>query len=179
MYAKESDQVTFRKATYADLDLLKYWDTQPHVIACDPDEDWDWDNELQHDPRWRDQLVAMVDDEPIGFVQIIDPYREETQYWGKVEDNVRAIDIWIGEAKNLNKGYGTVMMHKAIRHCFTSDNVSHILIDPLKTNKAAQRFYQRLGFTFVEDRWFGDTCCSVYKLSRANAREILDSNKLV
>lgn len=42
------------------------------------------------------------------MLQIIDPYEEETHYWGPIKKNKRAIDIWIGEEKNLNKGYGTI-----------------------------------------------------------------------
>jgi aminoglycoside 6'-N-acetyltransferase len=34
----------------------------------------------------------------IGFVQIIDPAREESHYWGDAPGGLRAIDIWIGEA---------------------------------------------------------------------------------
>ncbi len=102
--------IELRKATANDLDLLRYWDTKQHVIDCDPDDDWDWENELNHEPPWREQLVAQLDGEPIGFLQIIDPYEEESHYWGEVDKHKRAIDIWIGEESNLNKGYGTEMM---------------------------------------------------------------------
>jgi RimJ/RimL family protein N-acetyltransferase len=73
---------------------------------------------------------------PIGFVQIIDPAREESHYWGDCEPNLRAIDIWIGEADCLNKGYGTQMMRLAIERCFADPSVTAILIDPLASNTA-------------------------------------------
>lgn len=156
----------FRPATINDLKLLKYWDTKPHVIACDPDDDWNWEFELPRSPKWRDQLIAELDNEPIGIVQIIDPNLEETHYWGEVEKNKRAIDIWIGEEKNLNKGYGTLMMKLAIERCFENPEVDGILIDPLKSNTKAHRFYERLGFEFLEHRIFDDTACTIYELKR-------------
>ena len=38
-----------RPATPADLALLRYWDTMPHVIAADPNDDWAWEDELGED----------------------------------------------------------------------------------------------------------------------------------
>ena len=161
--------IKLRAATLDDLDLLKYWDTQQHVIDCDPDDDWNWEEELKKNPEWRSQLVAELDGTPIGFIQIIDPYLEETHYWGEVAPNKRAIDIWIGEAHNLNKGYGTSMMKQAIDICFQNPSVTSILIDPLARNKKAHRFYERLGFRFVEQRVFEGEVCRVYELGRAGA----------
>jgi aminoglycoside 6'-N-acetyltransferase len=159
-------QITFRDADINDLDLLLHWDRQAHVIACDPDDDWEWDKELPRNVPWREQLVAELNGEPIGFVQIIDPYEEESHYWGEVEQHLRAIDIWIGEAENLNKGYGTQMMQLAIERCFADGAVTKILIDPLASNVKAHRFYERLGFRFVEERIFEDSHCFVYELPR-------------
>jgi aminoglycoside 6'-N-acetyltransferase len=158
--------INLRKATVEDIDLLKHWDKQQHVIDCDPDDEWDWESELQKDPEWREQLVADKDGEPIGFIQIIDPFHEETHYWGEIEENKRAIDIWIGEEANLNKGYGTQMMNLAIQRCFSVPEVDAIFIDPLKTNTKAHRFYARLGFEFLEERIFDGKECFVYVLKR-------------
>ena len=106
-------------------------------------------------PSWREQLIAELRAKPIGFIQIIDPLLEETHYWGEVESNVRAIDIWIGEEHNLNKGYGTEMMRLAIKRCFANDDVKYILVDPLASNVRAHQFYESMGFRFVEERVFG------------------------
>ena len=32
-----------RPGTIQDLELLKSWDGQPHVIAADPNDDWEWE----------------------------------------------------------------------------------------------------------------------------------------
>ena len=166
--APDAPLVTLRPAIPDDADRLRRWDEQPHVVASGWDPDWDWDAELARSPNWRDQLIAEIDGRPIGIVQIIDPAREETHYWGEVPTGLRAIDIWIGEASDLGKGYGTAMMHLALGKCFAAPRVSAVLIDPLASNTRAHRFYERLGFSFVEHRRFEDDDCLVYRLNRAD-----------
>jgi aminoglycoside 6'-N-acetyltransferase len=136
------------------------------VLASDPNDDWGWETELARSPAWREQLVAEVDGRPVGFVQIIDPAREDSHYWGEVGENLRAIDIWIGAEGDLGKGYGTRMMELALERCFADPAVSAVLIDPLASNTDAHRFYERLGFRFVERRRFGQDDCFVYRLDR-------------
>ncbi len=158
-----------RHATLADLDTVRRWDEQPHVIESDPDTDWNWEVELARTPDWREQLIAEIDGRPIGVVQIIDPKREETHYWGDCPANLRALDIWIGEPEDLGRGYGTQMMELTLARCFADPAVTAILIDPLERNVRAHRFYERFGFEFVEHRTFNDEAdrCAVYRLDRA------------
>jgi aminoglycoside 6'-N-acetyltransferase len=155
-----------RQAAITDLELLLHWDEQPHVLASDPNDDWEWAQELKRSPEWREQLIAEVDGRPVGFIQIIDPALEDSHYWGDMPPNLRAIDIWIGEARDLGKGFGTEMMRLAIARSFHDDAVTAILIDPLANNVRAHRFYERLGFRFVARRRFNDDDCFVYRLDR-------------
>lgn len=150
------------------MPLLRRWDEQPHVVASDPNDDWQWETELGREVDWREQLIAERDGRPLGFVEIIDPSREEGRYWGDVPPNLRAIDIWIGEEADLGKGYGTAIMQLALARCFSAPPVSAVLIDPLASNVRAHRFYERLGFRFVERRRFGQDECFVYRLDRAD-----------
>lgn len=159
--------IRLRTVTPNDLEILQHWDKQPHVLESGV-EDWEWETELPQNPDWREQLIAELDGRPIGFIQIIDPAREETHYWGDVEPNLRAIDIWIGEADCLSQGYGTRMMQLALQRCFADPAVTAVLIDPLASNTRAHRFYERCGFRFAERRWFADDDCFVFRLERAN-----------
>ncbi|HEY8563545.1 MAG TPA: GNAT family N-acetyltransferase [Pyrinomonadaceae bacterium] len=162
------NSITLRPANIDDLRILRHWDDQPHVIEAGV-EGWGWENELGKKHEWRELLIAELDDRPIGFMQIIDPLREETHYWGEsIGPNLRAIDIWIGEKEELNKGYGTTMMKLALEKCFAAPEVRAVIIDPLASNTNAHRFYERLGFKFVERRRFGDDDCLVYRLERAD-----------
>lgn len=158
--------MNFRPATSADLDLLQHWDEQPHVVDSDPNDDWQWELELERTPDWREQLIAEIDGRAIGFVQIIDPAREESHYWGEIAAHLRAIDIWIGEATDLGKGYGTKMMRLALARCFADPDVTAVLVDPLVSNTRVHRFYERFGFQCIERRQFGEDDCFVYRLNR-------------
>ena len=162
-----------RRATLDDRALLERWDEAPHVIAATTDDgeygddEYDWAVELPREVDWREFLIAELDDgRPIGVLQIIDPAREETQYWGAIEPNLRAIDIWIGEASDLGRGYGTEMMRLALARCFADPSVTAILVDPLASNTRAHRFYERMGFERVQQRRFGEDDCLVYRLER-------------
>lgn len=157
-----------RPATIKDLALLQRWDEQPHVLESDPNDDWGWEEELRRQPDWREQLIAEYRGRPIGFVQIIDPAREDSHYWGTVAADLRAIDIWLGEAADLGQGHGSALMRLALARCFADPEVTAVLIDPLASNHRAQRFYERLGFRFVEARRFGLDDCRVYRLERAD-----------
>ena len=154
-----------RPVTRADLALLKSWDTKPHVAAATGgDGAPEWENELGRDPAWREILIAEVDGRALGILQIIDPADEETHYWGEIESGLRAIDIWIGEERDLGRGYGTEMMRLALERCFSNAAVRAVLVDPLASNSRACRFYERLGFRPLGPRTFGDDHCIVYRL---------------
>lgn len=156
-----------RRATLADLATISHWDTQSHVIEAGGEDDWyDWERELPRDVPWREFLIAEREGRPIGFVQIIDAADEETHYWGDCGPGLRAIDIWIGEASDLGRGFGTQIMRLALERCFASPDVEAVLIDPLASNTRAQRFYQRLGFVPIERRMFGSDDTLVHRLDR-------------
>ena len=159
--------IVLRPATPDDLPLLRHWDEQPHVIESDPNDDWQWERELQRTPEWRSQLVAEDDARPVGYLEIIDPELEDQHYWGDCGPGLRAIDIWIGEASDLNRGFGTQMMTIALERCFADPTVQAVLVDPLSSNERAHRFYERCGFRFQEYRQFGDDHCAVMRLDRA------------
>ena len=167
------ESIKLRTANLGDLALLQHWDEQPHVVASDPNDDWGWETELEKNPAWREQLIAELNSRPIGYIEIIDPQLEEEHYWGAdVEPNFRAIDIWIGEASDLGKGYGTTMMRLALEKCFAAPEVTAVIIDSLASNTDAHRFYERLNFKFVERRQFGEDDCFVYHLERADFESI-------
>lgn len=85
--------IALRPATFQDVKILDYWDTKPHVIAAAPNDEIDWQREVQRHESWQEILIATLDDRPIGVVVIIDPALEDSHYWGEIENNLRAIDI--------------------------------------------------------------------------------------
>jgi aminoglycoside 6'-N-acetyltransferase len=167
--------INLRIAKIEDLPLLKYWDKKPHVVfatggGSEEEDDW-MEEQLKHPSKHVWIYIAQLEDQPIGVLQIIDPANEETHYWGEyATQNQRAIDIWIGEEDNLGKGYGTQMMKIGIAICFEKPEVTEILIDPLSINKRAIKFYQKMGFVFVENRDFEYDNCDVYILKRQSEK---------
>jgi len=159
-------KIELRKVLADDLEILQTWQSQPHVIAAGAGDDWQWQQELTHSPPWREQLIAELDGRAIGFVQIIDPALEDSHYWGEIEPNLRAIDIWLGSAADLGQGHGSEIMRLVLARCFAEIEVTAVLVDPLAANTRAHRFYRRLGFEFAEARRFGDDDCHALRLSR-------------
>ena len=169
--------ITLRRATDDDVPTLERWDTDPDVIAATTDDDkaelafggLDWRAELGQSSEIDLYLIAELDGRPIGAMQIADPHEESTHYWGEIEPNLRAIDIWIGAPEDRGKGYGAEMMRLAHEICFADPRVTAIVIDPLASNTRAHSFYQRLGYEPVERRLFGDSDCLVHRLTRERA----------
>jgi aminoglycoside 6'-N-acetyltransferase len=155
-----------RAARASDVSLLERWDEEPEVLASDPNDDWNWQEELPRRPPWREWLIAEADGRPVGFVQIIDPAEEESHYWGDVGPGLRAVDLWIGEPAFRGRGLGTEVMRQALERCFAAAEVTAVLVDPLASNTRAHRFYERLGFEPLEYRRFGADDCLVYRLLR-------------
>ena len=88
----EQPQVRLRRATSADVPLLRRWDDKPHVIGAtgaDGGSDWNWEYELPREVTWRELLIGEVNGRPVGIMQVIDPQSEETHYWGGIESGLR------------------------------------------------------------------------------------------
>lgn len=155
--------------------MLTAWDSEPHVVRCTTDDPaaitardaGDWDAELASPTPYWEHLIAEADGRPVGAMLIIDPALEPSHYWGDIGPGLRALDIWIGPADALGRGYGTQMMTLAIDRCFAEQEVTAIVIDPLASNASAHRFYQRLGFDVLELRSFGEDVCLVHRLTRS------------
>ncbi len=159
-------RVRLRPAVKADIPMLQAWDEEPHVIDSDPDDDWGWDQMIEGALPGLETFVSEVEGRPVGVVQVLDTQRDPSRYWGETGPGFRAIDIWIGPRDALGQGFGTAMMREALAMCFSEASVHTVLVDPLTTNTDAIRFYQRIGFSFLENRWFGDSHCAVHLITR-------------
>ena len=180
-------RITLRLATPADIPVLTRWDHEPHVISAtsdDPDAekafgDLYWPDEFALIAPDYQYYIGEADGRPVGGMQIIDPHTESTHYWGEIEPGLRALDIWLGEASDLGKGYGAEMMRLAFEICFADPAVTAIVIDPLASNTRAHTFYQRLGFRPEGIRHFGEDGedrCLIHRLTRQVWRETHQGN---
>ena len=112
--------------------------------------------------------MAELSGRPIGAMQIIDPRTEQTHYWGEGEPNLRAIDIWIGAASDLGKGYGQTMMRRAFQICFADPGVTAIIIDPSQATCARINSTSVLDF-FLRDGAFSARTIASYTASRGHS----------
>jgi aminoglycoside 6'-N-acetyltransferase len=165
--------IRLRPATADDIVTLERWDRDPDVIRATTDEaaerafgGLDWAEELAASSDLSYYLIAELDGRPIAALQICDPHREPTHYWGEIEPDLRAIDIWIGSPADRGRGHGAEIMRQAHDRCFADPNVRAIVIDPLASNTRAIAFYRRLGYRDVERRRFGDDDTLVMRLDR-------------
>lgn len=160
--------MNLRPATQSDIPLLQEWNEKAHVKdASGSDEMYDWEFELSRDVDREEILIAEAEDRPIGVIVLDDP-AQEPQYWGDVEPNLRAIDIWIGEESDLGRGYGTQMKQLTLERCFRPPDVQAVILDTLVSNTRSHRFYERLGFKQIERRIFESEECFVYRLDRGD-----------
>lgn len=161
-------RITLRSATLADKAMLERWDRAPHVRAAfGEDAAPDWDDDLAGSHAYAERVIAEADGRAIGYMEILNPALEPTRYWGDVNGDIRAVDIWIGDAQDLGLGFGTEMMRLALTRCFGDPAVSAVMIDPLQSNMRAIKFYERLGFVHVGPRVFERATCAVMRLDRA------------
>jgi len=84
-------------------------------------------------------LIGEVNDRLAAFLQIISTKKEDTHYYCDAAPGQRAIDIWIGEAHYLGKGYETVMMQLALDKCFAAEAVQTVVIDSPEEARFAKR----------------------------------------
>lgn len=176
MVEGETFTLSIRPAVHGDIPMLQRWDRDPTVIASasdDPDaalafgEENDWRENIDlYQPDVWEYWIAEIDGRPVGAMQLCDPHREPTHYWGDIGPNLRSLDIWIGEPDARGKGYGDAMMRAGIARCFADSSVTAIVIDPLASNTRAHRFYQRLGFKPTHRQMFGEDDTLVHRLTR-------------
>ena len=65
----EQPLVGLRRATSADVPLLRRWDDKPHVIGAtgaDGGSDWNWEYELPREVTWRELLIGEVNGRPVA-----------------------------------------------------------------------------------------------------------------
>jgi aminoglycoside 6'-N-acetyltransferase len=127
--------------------LLTGWLAQPH---------WhDWWGEPEEELRLiyavdegeHLPFIACVNDQPIAYIQCWWPAQHPDVSW--VREMImteRGIDISIGDAANLGKGFGTLIVKHFAAKLF-AEGATRLVIDPDKNNGRAIAAYMKAGFT--------------------------------
>jgi aminoglycoside 6'-N-acetyltransferase len=92
-------------------------------------------------------FIACVNDQPIAYIQCWWPAQHPDVSW--VREMImteRGIDISIGDAANLGKGFGTLIVKHFAAKLF-AEGATRLVIDPDKNNGRAIVAYMKAGFT--------------------------------
>jgi aminoglycoside 6'-N-acetyltransferase len=138
-------EVTFEPLTLMHRDLLKDWTSQPHVLEWWGEANQDVDAFfVEDDEHW--PFVAVVDGEPVAYIQSWRPTRGEQYPWQhNLADDVRGMDLFIGPADKLDRGFGTTIVAAFAKKLF-AEGAPKIYIDPNTKNLRAIRAYEKAGF---------------------------------
>jgi aminoglycoside 6'-N-acetyltransferase len=139
--------ITFIPVTDTHRPLLEGWLKQPHwrqwwgapheelrlIYAVE---------EGEHLP-----FIACIKGEPIAYIQCWWPAQHPDVPWVRdMKMTERGIDISIGDASNLGKGVGALILRNFAAKLF-AEGATRLVIDPDKSNTRAIAAYKKAGFT--------------------------------
>ena len=142
-----SAAVTFTPVTEAHRTLLESWVTQPHWREWwgDPAEELRLIYAVEdgeHEP-----YIAHVGERPVAYIQAWWPTKHEDIIWQRgMPATTRGIDISIGDAADLGKGLGTLIIRHFAAKLF-AEGATRLVIDPDLRNERAIACYMKAGFT--------------------------------
>jgi aminoglycoside 6'-N-acetyltransferase Ib len=91
--------------------------------------------------------IAMLDGEPIGFIQSYVAMGSGDGWWEEERDpGTRGIDQFLANAEQLGRGLGSSMVSAFVVQLFQDPAVTTVQADPSPKNERAIRCYRRVGF---------------------------------
>ena len=150
------EKIAFHKLQISDLELMHKWLNTPHVSKWYGKEQRTYQQVFQkYTPRINgkasaDPFLVIHAGTPIGYLQT---YRisDHPDYNAlvKADADTAGVDLFIGEADYLHRGFGTAMLRKFVQEViFSDDSYSHCVIGPEPGNLAAIRCYEKVGFQY-------------------------------
>lgn len=137
--------VEFRALGEGDLPLLHDWLGRPHVAewwGSPPDID-----DVRDEYLAAKAYLAWSGDQAIGFVQSYVAADAGDGWWPDEQDRgVVGIDVFLADATQLDKSYGSAMVMAFVAFLFRDPAVTRIIVDPKPTNGRAMRCFEKAGF---------------------------------
>jgi RimJ/RimL family protein N-acetyltransferase len=148
--------ITFRKLQMDDLVLMHAWLNSPHVSRWYGSGDYTFEQIFEkYAPRIRGETpvhpnIILHAGDPIGYIQT---YRISDHPYYNVhvgaDTHTAGVDLFIGQADFLHKGYGTAALRKFLEEVvFTDESFTSCVVGPEPDNKAAIRCYEKVGFKY-------------------------------
>lgn len=146
---------TFKLLQEDDIPLLCSWVKQPEVARWWYESDLDWPSFLS---KYRDKLskgvafpfLVCFDGQPIGYIEYYIANKVGDGWWPDLPSGVYGIDVFIGEAQKLGRGYGSIFIRKFIDMLAEKSEVKKIILDAAVDNLRAIRCYEKVGFSPVK-----------------------------
>ena len=143
---------TFKPLTVHDLPMVYEWLQRPHVA--------EWWHELTTlaelerayvpvamNTNSTRAYIAMLDGEPIGFIQSYVALGSGEGWWEQETDpGTRGIDQFLVNAEQLGRGFGSAMVNAFVERLFEDPAVTKVQTDPSPRNERAIRSFRRTGF---------------------------------
>jgi aminoglycoside 6'-N-acetyltransferase len=141
-----NDGYQFRPMTAADLPLVRYWLSLPHVTQWwgEPGAQFTLVSGDLDEPAM-DQFVVHVDARPFAYLQCYDPSVWPEGGLGTHPSGTRGIDQFIGEADMLDCGHGSAFI-RSFTDRLLAAGAPRVVTDPDPTNLRAIRAYEKAGF---------------------------------
>ena len=95
-----------------------------------------------------DPYLIFYDDALIGYIQTyrISDHPNYNKYV-QADENTAGLDLFIGESDYINKGFGAALLAKFLKEVvFFTKEIAKCIIGPEPENKAAIRYYEKVGF---------------------------------
>lgn len=147
--------ISFRLLTASDLAMLHEWLHRPHVSAWWGDAGTAAEVEQDYLPLTLASsttrgYIALLDNEPIGFIQVYVVMGSGDGWWEQETDpGARGIDQFLANLDQLGQGLGSAMVDAFVNQLFQDETVTKVQTDPAPENQRAIRCYQRVGFVSV------------------------------
>ena len=151
----------------SDLGLARRWLLEPHVRRWWNDDPSEADYPEGTLAEWRaairgedptDMFVIKMDGSPIGAIQ---SYRVGDYPDYALETGVRepaiSVDLFIGDADLIGKGHGPALLRVFLKGAFARYGIDYCVIGPARSNVAAIRAYEKVGFRHLRDYREEDT----------------------
>ena len=104
-------------------------------------------------------LLIRMDGRPIGVMQSyrVDSYPDYVAELGELAEPAFSLDLFIGELDLIGKGVGPELLRAFLPVAFERYQLDYCVIGPARSNVAAIRAYEKIGFRYLKDYREEDT----------------------
>lgn len=151
IYEKKIDGFSFAPFASEHLSFFRHWLLQPHVRSFwqETSNDGELANKflVELPRRGVHAFAIMRAGEPIGFIQYYDATKVGGGWWENERPGTFGIDLLIGEAALLGRGFGPKVIREFIDFLRGREpSVTQIITDPAPNNARAVRAFEKVGF---------------------------------